>query len=259
MRTPPRSPISYVSVFTRGAVAALLASTVSCAVDALTRPSPADFPDVDPTLVLVLTDTARRGGSDGPGTWAAATDAARATDAASPVTIVATVDLGSLPGGEASGSAAAVNNAGQVVGRSGGRAFVWDADCGMRELYLPGDDAGVADINAPGRVLATVCIAKDEAGVNCVRRQALLWDDGRIRDLFSGEANALNAAGSVAGTVNGRAVRWTPATGPIDLPDGEEPGSHAEGINAAGDVVGASGVVISCLYPAGIGEITDVW
>ena len=45
-----------------------------------------------------------------------------------------------------SSSAAAINNAGQVVGDSGGNAFLWDPEEGMTEIVEQGWDLQINDL-----------------------------------------------------------------------------------------------------------------
>jgi probable HAF family extracellular repeat protein len=54
------------------------------------------------------------------------------------------------------------------------------------------------------------------------------------------EVAAINDVGQVAGTLNGRAVRWTPAQGILDLGTLGGTLSRAYAINASGQVAGAS-------------------
>ena len=54
------------------------------------------------------------------------------------------------------------------------------------------------------------------------------------------EAVAINESGQVAGTLNGRAVLWTPSGAPLDLGTLGGASSRAYAINAAGQVAGSS-------------------
>ena len=74
-------------------------------------------------------------------------------------TIYTLTDLGDLPGGENASAAFAINNMGQIVGRSeaasGRRAFLWQSGV-MTDLGVltPGDEYSIAyDINDAGDVV----------------------------------------------------------------------------------------------------------
>ena len=121
------------------------------------------------------------------------------------------------PAGYDSGSAAAINDAGQVVGTvqnlpyGAHSAFVWDSTDGTRTLgsYAGRPTVG-AGINEQGDVVGTATGSVYNPGF------AIVWGaDGEVRRLdgpFAGSAGrAINAGGEVA-CVSGtppRAVRWT--------------------------------------------------
>ena len=158
-------------------------------------------------------------------------------------------DLGVLPGTQYS-APYAINNAGQVVGFSGSRAFIWDAENGMRDLgVLPGASWSIAyGINNKGQV------------VGSSGKRAFIWDaENGMRDLGvlpghpSSVARDINDQGHVVGygeknstgtngnsiTPRGRAFLWDVENGMRDLGVPSEGGfSYAIGINDAGQIVG---------------------
>jgi probable HAF family extracellular repeat protein len=154
-------------------------------------------------------------------------------------------DLGAMPGSGLGGSwANGINNRGQVVGSSAGRAFLWEKG-GMTDLgTLPGRDFSWAnDINDRGQVVGFS--DSDDAA-----QHAFLWEKGRMIDLgtlpsgdFS-EAIGINNGGQVVGvstTDSNTAVHaflWEDGqmTDLGTLPGGD--GSVALAINSRGQVVG---------------------
>jgi len=128
------------------------------------------------------------------------------------VTIEVT-DLGSL-GGSNSTEVQAINDAGQVVGASGGRAFLWENGV-MQDLgVLPGMLYSWADdIDEAGRV-----VGYSSDGTSGIR--AFIWTAGggmqALPDLPGGccsQAHGMNDAGQVVGTSRTaggepHAVRW---------------------------------------------------
>lgn len=152
-------------------------------------------------------------------------------------------DLSTLPGANSS-SALGINDAGQVVGISGGRAFLWNSNTGMQNLSTFGRNVSRAlGVNNAGQVVGEF------------DGRAFLWDSSSgIQDLGTLGGNfsaalAINNAGQVAGistTGNGNEVRaffWESSTGMQNL--GTLPNfpsdSIARGINDTGQVVGESG------------------
>jgi probable HAF family extracellular repeat protein len=138
-------------------------------------------------------------------------------------------DLGTLSGGTFS-FAYGINESGRVVGHSTTvtpartleqHAFLWDGR--MRDLgALPGHNRSAAF--AINNAAVPQVVGYSAAGAN---QHAVLWSSGEVRDLGTLEggsrsaALAINDAGDVVGsaTVSGvqRAIRWTPATGMVDL------------------------------------------
>ena len=145
--------------------------------------------------------------------------------------------------------ATAINNRGQVVGSSGGRAVVWEAGAAAPAVL---SDAGAGShasaINDRGQVVGWASLGGDS--------HAVLWDRGTMIDLGTlggpnSEARAINAVGQVvgfsdtaatdgAGAPIRRAFLWE--QGVLAVVEAL-PGFHhsqAHGINAAGRVVGSS-------------------
>jgi probable HAF family extracellular repeat protein len=150
------------------------------------------------------------------------------------------LDLGALPGDQQS-TAIAVNNHGQVVGRSfgptGWRAFSWTVETGMVDLGLGTPPSGPAfseavDVNESGQV-AGWGVTSD--GSN----QAFLWSAATgMVILGSFTPVDLNAGGQVVGYGSGadgslRAVSWTAGAGIVDIGPG-----LANAVSDRGDVVG---------------------
>ncbi len=178
------------------------------------------------------------------------------------------IDLGVLPGGISS-QANSINNSGQVVGESGGRAFFWSSGSGMQDLgTFPGGTFSQAfGINDSSQVVGTSTI-----GSFFAERHAFLWSSGSgMQDLGTlpnpseniSEARGINASGQLgslqaggesfayaiddSGKVVGTsgipsgesAFLWSSGSGMQDL--GMLPGgtlSEAFGINNSGQVVG---------------------
>lgn len=165
------------------------------------------------------------------------------------------IDLGGLPGSVAS-SAAAINNAGQVVGgiedASGhSRAFRWSPSDGMIALPMPpGTQSSYAvGINARGDVVGQ---RNGSAGLISFRwSQAKGTEDLTLFDSDSyGGAMAIADNGDIVGSSGSRAVRWS-ADGTKTIIDPCTDGflgwdysyvchSSANAINSAGQIAGNS-------------------
>ncbi|GAA3872788.1 hypothetical protein GCM10022243_42430 [Saccharothrix violaceirubra] len=163
------------------------------------------------------------------------------------------VDLGVLPGGDAS-RANAIDPAGTVVGHStttGGavHAASWAADGRIADLgTLPGDTSSTADgISDTGIVFGHSYT--DDGPTHAVR-----WVGGVIEELrplpghVKTVANAINARGTVVGVSVGtdytdqHAVAWDRSGRTIALPAlPGDPASAAISVNDAGVIVGHSG------------------
>jgi probable HAF family extracellular repeat protein len=167
-----------------------------------------------------------------------------------------TTMLGTLGGW--SSSASAVNDAGTVVGTAGGRAFVWDAEGGMRSIgTLPGYDCDdepcegtstATDINEDGVIVGASTYYDSGFPVGA----PFVYDAvNGLRELPvaagpDGEASAINDAGIVVG--------WKEVYGPgsrafaYDLNTGVETDlgtlggeqATASDVNEAGLIVGYS-------------------
>jgi probable HAF family extracellular repeat protein len=162
-------------------------------------------------------------------------------------------DLGTLgPVDETSSEANAINDEGQVVGKSSiadgsstRHAFLWTADKGMRDLGTlggPGSDA--FDINSIGQVVGMAELNKLVPGADFHDAHPYLWTEAAgMKDLEAqvhGTVFAINARGQIVGgsPVTG-AYRWTPGEDPRALGD-LGGGAAPKAINASGQVVGDS-------------------
>jgi probable HAF family extracellular repeat protein len=155
------------------------------------------------------------------------------------------VDVGNLTGDLNFTVALAINNDGQIVGNSNGRAFLRTSD-GLQDLGGLGDNAGNArGINNFGQVVG-------ESGP-----AAILWtSDGGMTDLgvVSGELFAgafdINDSNQVVGACYGyryRPCRWLSGGEIDDLGDlmGGDGYGSADAINASGVMVGSSAINVS--------------
>lgn len=163
------------------------------------------------------------------------------------------VPIGLLPGPQ--GGSLGLNNLGQVAGSYllpdgfNGRGFVWSQAGGVTFLPTLGGNSGFAyAINDRGQVAGN---ANASSGI----RHAYRWSPTTgIEDigLFPGgfspaftTATAINDSGTVVGwgsneNGDGHGFVWTRKTGLIDLGTLGGTYSIAQGINAAGQVIGAS-------------------
>ena len=157
-------------------------------------------------------------------------------------------DLGTFGPRWTSGSAAAINGRGQVVGTNGTpggkqHAFLWQNGT-MRDLgTLGGRDSGASAINASGQVIGTSLTSKPQ------RVHAFIWEDGKMTDLGtlggkSSRPRALNDHGQVVGesfTASGMVHAFLWQNGKMtDLGTLGGSDSFASGINDRGQVVGSS-------------------
>ena len=162
--------------------------------------------------------------------------------------------LSILPGAteEFSADAVAINNAGQIVGRSpfgssGVHAVLWSADGVIQDLgTLGGTNSTAIDINATGQVIGSSQIAGDAA------THYFLWSSATgMQDLNSSISSAItsvveiNDAGQISGTYTttggeSHAFLYTPGSGLRDLGTLGGTSSAPTGLNNLGQVVGSS-------------------
>jgi probable HAF family extracellular repeat protein len=162
------------------------------------------------------------------------------------------LDLGTLEGTDY-GYARAINDRGQVVGSSGGRAALWD-DGGIKDL----DTRAQVDPNyhsAANDITAQALIVGDSGGF--FNSLAVFWDRGPMTHLpllvrpagtFGNHrysmATGINERGQIVGSSEGHAVRWQDGavTDLGTLADASiyQVSSAALGINQRGQIVGYS-------------------
>ncbi|HLL52692.1 MAG TPA: hypothetical protein VK447_04040 [Myxococcaceae bacterium] len=190
-------------------------------------------------LLAVLLAGCEGGGTGGP-------------DAGEPFPRYDVTDLGTLGGGTS--EAYAINNAGQVVGQAGGRAFLWDATLGMRDVGAPCTGRATA-INAHGMV------AGDGSCPGMQGSRAFSWANGQHTILplppsgtFS-HAYGINDQGQIVGSADystdssnylyTNAFLWSEgAVRPLLAPRAFHYGT-ARGINASGQIVGSETYISS--------------
>jgi probable HAF family extracellular repeat protein len=151
-------------------------------------------------------------------------------------------DLGGLAGSE-SAQAIAINDLGQIVGKSANHAFLWERGQ-MTDLGTLGGDASSANaINDRGQIVGESETATGEV-------HAFLWERGSMKDLGkpgeTSSAHGINNEGVIVGAmfaknVRGGAVVWKDGGSQYlgDLgPSGS--GSTAMAINNEGEIAGVS-------------------
>jgi probable HAF family extracellular repeat protein len=161
-------------------------------------------------------------------------------------------DLGSPP---RQAFAAAVNDSGQIVGRSPNpaaqsRAFLREPDGSFVDLGLPAGwhqpcncNSDGRDVNEAGQVVGSAGTYDPVEDISTIH--AFVWDEvSGMVDLTPASAeftraHAVNNEGQIVGVVGDSATLWDPVDGQVDLgslsPVG---GSRAEDINNFGQVVG---------------------
>jgi probable HAF family extracellular repeat protein len=176
--------------------------------------------------------------------------------AAPPYTVV---DLGTF-GNVQSAEALDVNEAGQVVGRAGNRAFVWQNGTKTDVGTLgSGSAASASGVNEAGRIVGHSALTTPPSGTH-----AVLWSNGTITDLTpdvpsnqSAAAVAINEAGQVVGNIYyGTAFLWQ---------NGARTSlGHLGGGNSAASDINDSGLVVGSSYtdqmtPLGLMQHPFVW
>ena len=162
--------------------------------------------------------------------------------AATPPGPYAVTDLGVFDPKIQSAHANDVNEAGQVVGYAGNRAFVWQ-DGALTALPTLGGTAGMAEaINEYGQIVGMSTLTTPPTG-----GRAVLWDNGGITNLTpalgqgeTSSANGINDAGEIVGTMNSTPFIWRNGViTPLGDLGGGGPGTAFD-INNAGQAVGSS-------------------
>ena len=165
----------------------------------------------------------------------------RAPRAATPPGPYAVTDLG-IFGNVQSAHANDVNEAGQVVGYAGNRAFIWQNGV-LTALPTLGGTAGMAEaINGNGQIAGTSTLTTPPTG-----GRAVLWDNGGITNLTpalgqgeTSSANGINDTGEIVGTMNSTPFIWRNGViTPLGDLGGGGPGTAFD-INNAGQAVGSS-------------------
>lgn len=177
--------------------------------------------------------------------------------------MVPPIDLGTL--GESNSGAAAINDAGQIVGIStdygspaGFRGALWAPDGSVTDIgTLGGSSTSPYAINNAGQIVGWSEVPGGE-------EHAFIWDaENGMSDLGtlggdSSQAIGLNELGHVVGysdvadSAAFHAFVWAPETGMVDLGTFGGFGSAASDINDSGQIVGVAGI-------PGVGTRAVMW
>lgn len=148
----------------------------------------------------------------------------------------ALTDLGVI-GTVQSAEAHDVNDAGQVVGNSGNKAFLWENGVMTNLGSLGGTTSFAYAINGAGQVVGQSTTPSNAA------RHATLWDHGGIRDLLPAvaysRATSINDLGEIVGETDTFAFLWRNGE-VLDLGNLGGVATYANDINDAAQIVGAS-------------------
>lgn len=144
-----------------------------------------------------------------------------------------------IPTPSGTGVALGINDLGEVVGASAGRAFIWSQARGYVELSTPSSFSSEAfDVNNDGVVAG--------ATLSGSLSRAVRWTaPDQLQNLgIDGTAHAINRRGDVVGTTLGTpaAFSWTEAEGMRLLGTLGGLYSYAYDINDRGDIVGSASV-----------------
>ncbi len=169
------------------------------------------------------------------------------------------IDLGTF-GSVQSAQAFDVNDAGQVVGIAGNRAFLWQNGTKTDLGALGGGSAASASgINEAGQVVCRSAVATPPSGTH-----AVLWNNGAITDLTpdlpsnqGADASAINEVGQVVVNISYQAAFvWQNGT--------RTPLGHLGGGNSFASDINDSGMVVGSSYtdqmtPLGLMQHPFVW
>jgi probable HAF family extracellular repeat protein len=179
------------------------------------------------------------------------------------------IDLGTLPGGSASG-ADGINDSGEVVGWSytasgDTHAFLYTQATRMTDLgTLGGNDSEADGINDSGEVVGWSNTASSDTDAFLYTQATGMTDLGVLPGYTDSYATAVNDSGEVVGystSASGikHAFLYAQATGMIDLGTLGGDNSEAYGINNSGQVVGwsnpANAPIHAFLYSQATGMI----
>lgn len=149
--------------------------------------------------------------------------------------------LGTLTGQKGC-SAFALNDAGDIAGSCGVRAFFWTPTGGMQDIgSLGGSQTGATGINNSGMVVGSSYLPSGGIHAFVWTATGGMLDLGTLNGDSYSTATAVSDLGQVVGSSSGHAFLWSASSGMQDLgtlPGGSQ--SWAEGVNSKGAVVGYS-------------------